>query len=80
MESPSSPPKSVSFDPGSSVSTNMMEEYDDLLRYAVVTPTYLDPAAKPQPTTQSTANRTSSVTHQLKATQTTDSISMCDWL
>ena len=40
MESPNSPPNSDSYDPGSSVSSYMMEEYEDLLRYAVVTPNF----------------------------------------
>ncbi len=40
MESPTSPPNSEPYDPGSSVSSNMMEEYEDLLRYAVVTPSF----------------------------------------
>lgn len=57
MDSPSSPPKDESFDPGSSVSTNMMEEYEDLLRYAVITPN-LNPASSGPKATLSLANGT----------------------
>ena len=40
MESPASSPNNDSYDRGSSVSSKMMEEYEDLLRYAVVTPNF----------------------------------------
>ena len=42
----SSSPESESHSPGSSASTRLQEEYDDLLRYAVVTPQF-DPRSFP---------------------------------
>ena len=38
--SETSSPKAVSDSKGSSISTTMREEYEDLLRYAVVTPSH----------------------------------------